>query len=506
MSFTVDTIKENDKNISGFAQPSEQLKIEYVIKNQTDIINTDENGNFAIPVADEFLENINFNINNVSGVKLGEHWRGDITFYGDNTVNVSDTDNAMEFRKLIVANNASLNLNYRGTGHALNFVEQNDESQKEYGIEVRDNGYLNINSNSGISTTDLPGGYDYHMKFQNGTTAILQGNGTNILNNTETNTQALDINIDSVKEVDFINVNASGRLFSIEHLTRFYVQNASVHSWDSGTISEEPTSISRVIEQGQFNFSGNSTIVNNMMPTLFEFSNNHHPNVQRMKFSDTGSHDIHISVQDIYDTSREITGQTNPGAIVQIFDADNNISATTTANNNGIYIFNLETPFKKGEIIRIQAKLDYSQSEIINSTVIGNRLELINVPSEIIFNDTEIVYEEIEIERVEPILSMSVMDTRDNSDWHLTVKALRPLTNSGGSKLDNAIYFNGISIEKEALVIASKNLSSDEEAQNLRWMEDEGLLLRLNPINVVPDTEYSTAIDWTLTDGPSSTN
>src|SRR5699024_8582901 len=143
--------------------------------------------------------------------------------------------------------------------------------------------------------------------------------------------------------------------------------------------------------------------------------------------------------------------------------------------------FELEEPFEADIILQFQAQRGHVKSERVEQTVIGNRLELIGVPDTIPFESTEIRNEEMIIARENPDMTVSVMDTRSNGDWHLTVRALAPLTDlEGNNTLDDALYYIEVYrvkiIKDDAVRIGDYLPSFNTNLYELIWRADERML------------------------------
>lgn len=129
-------------------------------------------------------------------------------------------------------------------------------------------------------------------------------------------------------------------------------------------------------------------------------------------------------------------------------------------------------------------------------------------PEDIVFDTTEINNREELIYRQNNEYSIEVIDERPNSNWTLSVQAIEPLrTLDEMHTLSNSLFYfedgnEPKSIENGMVEIAQKDQNDTSGIQNIIWSREEGLLLNLNPINAVADEEYSTTIEWTLTDGP----
>lgn len=128
----------------------------------------------------------------------------------------------------------------------------------------------------------------------------------------------------------------------------------------------------------------------------------------------------------------------------------------------------------------------------------------VSAPENIAFETTEIKDEEQVIQRQSPHYDFEIIDTRKNSNWHLSAQAIEPLNNGNGNELEGAIHYfeadgSETLMEEEPVRIASKNTDG---VQQVSWDSNEGILLKMNTIRAEADKEYSATINWTLTDGP----
>jgi len=455
------------------------------------------------------LENVNFNANNnSSGGILGSNWEGNINFHGNNIINTYNGGYSMAFRKVFIHQGAQVEIN-NYNGNSVFQFERNTGTygDGEYGIQAETNGTLNVNSNAAVITTNLSREIlrDRILtnRFGVDSDVVLSGNGSNIfpvdttVNNFITNPQ----------KIDFINNQSNSTLFNSNEDIYFYLSETTLKGWNRNNMENQPSNISQPITTGQFRFSGNNTTNVSLTPEHPNFSTMFTPQLRRMMFEKSISPIEVLEVADITDKSTKITGTTSANVSVKMYDKNGNVIQKVESNSNGDFSFELEEPFEADIILQFQAQRGHVKSERVEQTVIGNRLELIGVPDTIPFESTEIRNEEMIIARENPDMTVSVMDTRSNGDWHLTVRALAPLTDlEGNNTLDDALYYiEGDSekiIEDEAVRVGEKIQSSNSNLQELSWGADEGILLKLNPVQAQAETEYSTTIEWTLTDGP----
>lgn len=137
--------------------------------------------------------------------------------------------------------------------------------------------------------------------------------------------------------------------------------------------------------------------------------------------------------------------------------------------------------------------------------VLGNRLKM-TIPEEMPFGTHEIS-EEMNLLDRENEFEISVFDNREHGSWKLTTRVDAPLTNESEDTLDNAMVYlddgEKKHLEMGEVPIASSDVS--EEGNNtttITWATDEGILIEVDPAQVVPNTKYSTEIEWVLADVP----
>ena len=211
------------------------------------------------------------------------------------------------------------------------------------------------------------------------------------------------------------------------------------------------------------------------------------------------------------DTDTILTGSAIPGIDIEIRDDQNNKTWTTIADPiTGEFSVPLEeyAPYKAGTELHVKAMDAYGyESDNVPVNVQGAVLTF-DVPNEISFRPTMIVSETITIPRQDKDWSINVLDTRDKGEkWNVTAKTEAPLSTPDGHTLsDDALIFvkdgNEFSL-KENVPIHEAGQENERET-TIKWKEDEGILIKLNPeaSEVLTNTEYSTNIEWTLTDAP----
>src|SRR5699024_5837301 len=231
------------------------------------------------------------------------------------------------------------------------------------------------------------------------------------------------------------------------------------------------------------------------------------PEMPRIMFSESGVNVMTIEIEDIYDTDKEIRVKTEPGSTVNIYDEEGNKIDIYPIEDDGVFKFELEEPLNAGDVLKFDAVHDHHESPEVEKVVIGNRLEFVTPPEGMIFETTEIKDEETIIERKND-WNLAVNNTKPNNHWKVEAEVKEPLTNinNDNDTLENAmIYKDGANekyLEDGSVEIARKNATDPPGQIEINWQENEGILIKINPIMAKPDTEYSTTIEWTLTDGP----
>lgn len=213
----------------------------------------------------------------------------------------------------------------------------------------------------------------------------------------------------------------------------------------------------------------------------------------------------------------------DPPIVEPVTDVDTVVSGygepfaevTVTTEDDGKYYgvvdsqgrFTVNIPLQKAET-KINVTLTDAGNNQSNPTivvVIGVRLELF-VPEQLVFQKTPIGVHEIIILRENQFFELIVNDTRGvGSKWKVTAKVDEPLSTIDGSTLgiDSLIYIN--ETEEQLLkdgVLIYEGITQTESPTSIYWGANEGVLLRLNPLEATPNVKYTTTIYWTLVDAP----
>ncbi|RKQ31518.1 Ig-like domain-containing protein [Oceanobacillus halophilus] len=208
-------------------------------------------------------------------------------------------------------------------------------------------------------------------------------------------------------------------------------------------------------------------------------------------------------VHDVTDQDTVITGTGKANTTVEVITLDGTYNGRVDQDGN----LSVDVPLQKAgtEITVILTDEEGNKSKPTSTIVIGTILELF-VPDEIQFKETKIGFEEIIIPRIESDWAIDVRDTRgEGSSWKLKAKATTPLTATNGHSLSPEtiiFYNNNMATYLKDEVIIQEGTTGKEELTTITWDKDEGILLKLNPMEAQPGVEYTTTVQWTLEDTP----
>lgn len=144
---------------------------------------------------------------------------------------------------------------------------------------------------------------------------------------------------------------------------------------------------------------------------------------------------------------------------------------------------------------------------LISPVAIKSTLEL-DVPDRLDFEATELGHEEVLIPREIPDFHFRVTDTRgQGAKWEITAQAEGPLKTRRGEALsEDALIFTrgGEEFSLREAVLIQQGQTGETPETMISWAEDEGILLKINPLETVilSDVEYGTNIVWTIQDAP----
>ncbi|EKU93642.1 Uncharacterised protein [Alloiococcus otitis] len=318
-----------------------------------------------------------------------------------------------------------------------------------------------------------------------------------------------DFNIQAPESVDFRAEQPDTLTISRDTSHRFRISNLLMRSWTENINNLYAGVQTRQFDQGSFTLTPDSFTDVNMTPSSSVFPREFPRTMRRWQFI-AGLDDPKVD-EPVYDTSTEITGQAQANSEVVILDDDSEVIAATDTDSNGRFKFELDQPFPVGTTLTFQARRGSVRSGWVDVEVQGNRLELFSV-DDLVFQTTEIKDQANQvIPKTQPVQAQ-VLDTRPEGSWQLTAQALSPLTNQTGYQLPNALYYYSNStnnfqlLEGQAVQVASDQSPNLEGVgdylRQVTWAEEEGFLIRTNPIYAQSESQYTSRIQWTLKDAP----
>lgn len=198
---------------------------------------------------------------------------------------------------------------------------------------------------------------------------------------------------------------------------------------------------------------------------------------------------------------------TEPDDIVNVINSEGNIVATGHIDINGNFSIELTELVNPDEVLIVQAVDEAGNESNTLQVIVPLDVTRIESVPDIVFNTTSITNEETLVLRQSENNSVQIMDTRREGNWELSAGA-NSLRNNNGDELSNALVYikrNGeeVHLGNEAVAVASSDdASSSELIDTITWSDNEGMLLRLNPIFAQAGTTYNSTITWTLNDVP----
>lgn len=210
------------------------------------------------------------------------------------------------------------------------------------------------------------------------------------------------------------------------------------------------------------------------------------------------------TVHEVTDKDTVITGTGEPSLTATAYTEDGN-SYTGEVNEQGH--FTIPIPIQQAQSSISVTITDHfgNESQPTTVRVKGVRLEL-TVPKTLPFKKTKIQFQEVLIPRQNDKWPIHVKDTRgQGSKWKITAKSPEPLSTKDGQQLHpNALIFK-LKDEEYNLqdgVLIYEGVTGENDEMTINWNKGEGILLKVNPSEALPNQEYSTTIHWTLENTP----
>lgn len=230
-------------------------------------------------------------------------------------------------------------------------------------------------------------------------------------------------------------------------------------------------------------------------------------NLQNVRVLSMGH--LSLKINTISDAALNITGTTNPSSNLKaeflLSSAENNV--TGTSDSSGAFSLALSETLPIGTPVKVTANDNFKNKAETVTVVYAGALEFKTVPSELAFKSTVIPTVKTTIQRQEPDWSIIISDSRIlSTDWNLYASIKKPFTSVSNHTIEDALVFidekdENFVINSEPIKIYSGNEVSSPTDTTIKWSENRGILLTINPQNILAES-YSTTITWTLSDAP----
>lgn len=224
---------------------------------------------------------------------------------------------------------------------------------------------------------------------------------------------------------------------------------------------------------------------------------------------------FNLDINAVTNASIAISGTTETNAEVQIsYPAESGQQTVTGAASGTSYAVGIsELPVLDGSVTVLAHSNWLNKVETITVVDADDYvLRFVHVPDILVFDGGTVPETETIIERADnDSWYIEIEDTRINaSGWALTASIASPMTatvDGGSYYLTNGLIFvdsDGITTSLTVggqVVIHSSTQAAAGNVQ-LTWTSAEGVLLQVNPGEVVSGVTYSTTIQWVLQDAP----
>ena len=283
---------------------------------------------------------------------------------------------------------------------------------------------------------------------------------------------------------------------------------------DAGTLSDTPLYIWNKSDGSNAEINATtSTSATTAVTTNITSSDSSTPpsletfNLQNVRVLSMGQ--LSLKINTISDAALNITGTTNPSSNLKaeflLSSVENNV--TGTSDSSGSFSLALSETLPIGTPVKLTAN-DNFKNKIETATVVyAGALEFKTVPSELAFKSTVIPTVKTTIQRQEPDWSIIISDSRIlSTNWNLYTSIKKPFTSMSNHTIEDALVFidekdENFVINSEPTEIYSGNSVSSPTDTTIKWSENRGMLLTVNPQNILAES-YETTITWTLSDAP----
>lgn len=283
---------------------------------------------------------------------------------------------------------------------------------------------------------------------------------------------------------------------------------------EAGTLSDTPLYIWTKLNQSNVEIdaaastSATTAVTTNMTsedssnpPSLQTF------NLQNARVLSMGQ--LALKTDVISDAALNITGTTNASANLKAefsFSSEEKI-VTGISDASGFFSLVLQETLPIGTSVQITANDNFKNRSEILTVIYTGALEFKSVPSELAFKSAVVPSVKTTVKRQDTDWSIIISDSRiQSSDWSLYASVKNPFTSSANHVLKDALVFidekdSGFIINNEPTKIYSGSAVSSPTDITVKWPENQGILLEIDPQDVFAES-YSTTLTWTLADAP----
>ena len=283
---------------------------------------------------------------------------------------------------------------------------------------------------------------------------------------------------------------------------------------DAGTLSDTPLYIWTKADESNVEIDAStSTSSTTAVSTNITSSDSQTPpslqtfNLQNVRVLSMGQ--LSLKTNPISDVSVNITGTTNPSSNLKAeFLLDSVMrSVEGTSDTSGSFSLALPELLPRDTVVTVTANDNFNNRTETLSVVYAGALEFKTVPSVLAFKNIVIPTVKTAVARQDSDWSIVISDSRlESSDWNLYASIKNPFTSKNNHTLKDALVFvdegnKHFTINSEPVKIYSGKSVSSPTDSTVKWAENQGMLLDINPQNILGES-YATTITWTLADAP----
>lgn len=283
---------------------------------------------------------------------------------------------------------------------------------------------------------------------------------------------------------------------------------------EAGTLSDTPLYIWTKLNQSNVEIeaaastSATTAVTTNV--TSEDFSNP--PSLQTFNLQNArvlSMGQLALKTDVISDAALNVTGTTNAFANLKAeFSVSSEAkSVTGISDASGFFSLVLQETLPIGTSVQITANDNFKNRYEILTVIYTGALEFKSVPSELAFKSAVVPSVKTTVKRQDTDWSIIISDSRiQSSDWSLYASVKNPFTSSANHVLKDALVFidekdSGFIINNEPTKIYSGSAVSSPTDITVKWLENQGMLLEIDPQDVFAES-YSTTVTWALVDAP----